>query len=85
MKHAMKTRQSIGKPKRRDFGFTKFFHPEKTLQSFFSSITNSWHFSKKAQQIRSTLAYDSYNHVDSNGVRIPARRVEGIGYRPQKR
>ncbi len=84
MKHAMKNRQSIGKPKRKDFGFTKFFHPEKTLQSFFSSITNSWHFSKKAQMVRSQLAYDSYNHVNKEGKRIPAKR-DGNIYRPQYR
>ena len=30
MKYAMKTRQSIGKPKRRDFSFERFMNPMKS-------------------------------------------------------
>lgn len=77
MKHAMKTRAELGKPKRKDFSFERFFNSH----SFFAHIIGE---SKKEKESISQVEYDSYNHVDNNGKRIPAKR-DGNIYRPQYR
>ena len=70
------------KIKRHDFSFGRYFHPEKSPQSWVD-VTGKWHITKHQLAKRFKLVYDSYGNVDRSGRRIPARKYL-MGFRPER-
>ena len=78
MKNGKGLRETMGKPKLKDFSFTAFFHPEKAGPECFRDFTGHLHYTQRAKAMRPTLVvYDSKS-------KRPARKHAG-GYVPQAR